>query len=249
MKKIFLALALVLATSISVLAQQHSDRTVETSGRASTMMQADQIFLAIGVQSGESCVIPSGRHYQKYIKECTENNKKLVATRENIMAGLVAAYAGKVRLLEHIESGSEYESYGTNTYVLYFTNYADYKSFMDDVKEYKDAFKARNTIIGCSKYNDAEAHKLKLEALKDARKKADDMCSVLGVSIDKVLTIYETNQWGAMTDFSAQIARAYGGSGEKGLDEYGIIIKNIGICDEQGQMEFSETCYLRFLIK
>jgi hypothetical protein len=248
MKTLLIASTALFYATSAIAQQDKAIRTVEATGIAIMHVKADQLFIEVGVNAGEACEIPRGKNYAKYIKECSENNKKLMATRENIMMGLIASYQDRVKLVEQKESKYQYEGAGSS-FSLLFTSFEAYQDFKANVKEYKDAFTLGEVTAMYSKWNDSLRQSLFLQSLTNARQRADAMATTLGASIDKVYNIYEANNNDQMSGYMKQVMNMYGTnnawSRKLGADAGMFNLQP----DDQGYIDLSETSYVRFLLK
>lgn len=242
--KLLLSLSFLLLLSHIGIAQSEL-RTVEVTGKAQRKFLADFVSTTINILPGEQCAIPTGKNYQKYIKECKENNKQLVASRENIFKGILDSYNGRIKLGDKDET----EYTGSMSYTITSTNYADLADLVEKLKDFKGAFTSGVIYGEYSKMTEAIADEVQLESLLDARKKAEAMAKTLGASVDKVMNIYEEKPSSSgMSDFYSQImameaakeVRRNGFNTSPGFSPYP---------DSEGYLYYSATSYVRFSIK
>ncbi len=229
MKKIFF-LAFVLM-SVSVFAQTEL-RTVEVAGKASKKYAADYIWYSCTINEGDRCEIPSGKNYEKIIKNCAEENKKLFATRIAIFDGVIASFGSKIR---KEEEQTTIRGAIPNSKNLYFKNYADLLDFEKKLYEFKGAFSGYIISANYTGMNEQEYQKIQVESLLNTRKKAEVLAQALGTQVDKVLNIYE-NIPGSPSPIIVNT--------NSGLPEY-----SASPIDESGQITYTAYTYVKFSIK
>jgi hypothetical protein len=244
-----------LLLSVFTLAQ-NTDRTVEVTGNASKKFLADKFELVVSVKSGTACEIPSGKNYQKYINECKENNKRLVASREDILKGIIKSFGTKIKYDEDAfikpnmfgataEIASEdYSEYNNKSVLLEFTQNEDLHEFMKAIKDYKDAFIQNSLTATCSKVTPADLESLKLESLKDAKRKAEVMAKTLNAELGLVKNIYEEKPMdanGPWSEYTKILARTYASAT--------LSDPSSNVPDDNGYLTFFESSFVRFFLK
>jgi hypothetical protein len=229
MKKL-LFLTFVLMT-VSVFAQTES-RTVEVAGKATKKYAADFIWYSCTINEGDRCEIPVGKNYEKMIKNCAEESKKLFASRAAIYEGVVASFGSKIR--KEAEQVSIRNGV-PNAKNLYFSNYNDLLDFEKKLFEFKGAFSGYIISASYTGMNEQEYQKIQIESLQNTRKKAENLAQALGVQVDKVLNIYE-NAPGSTPPTLLNTT--------SGLPEY-----TPSPIDESGQVSYTAYTYVKFSIK
>lgn len=223
-----------------------NERSVEVTGIATRRLLADRITLNVTVIPGEECVIPSGKNYQKYVKECKESNKQLVASRENILKGILESYGNSIQIIER----TEIDYRNSLEYDLMFGKMTDVQDFKKKLEEYKNAFKVGELKAFYTKMDMDIYHQVRLESLQDAKKKAESMAQALGESLGKVLNIYESkpgNMGGWMDFIGAMMMTEGGGSRKtKGESYYFGLTENP---DEEGYIICTASSFVRFALK
>ncbi len=190
MKYLLLVLFIALAT-LPLAAQQPSERFVEVIGQASRLVPADAYFFSITVNPGAACQIPKqGRNWEKEIKDCKEEQGKLVASREAMLAAILGSFSGKIQEVQREASGSYWEGMPD---VHYFTcrNYMDYSGLLTRIREVEGhPFKVELNYAQTLNPQEIMAG-LDVECLKNAREQAQAMASVLGMVVGLPLQIFD----------------------------------------------------------
>lgn len=246
---------------------QVNDRTVEVTGHASKKFLADLYYITVTVKGNGQCEIPSGKHYQKYIKECKENNKKVVASRVDILNGIVNYFGTRVKKKDLSSSSSEEvitdfsgdmaataaapvseEYLLSKSYLLEFSTYADALELINILKDYKGMLDPGVLTASCTKLTPNDMENIKLESLKDARRKAEAMALTLQVELGDVKNIYEEkpvdNSWLQYLGGSSSvqdITPDYMPSSWRYRNEGSIP-------DDEGKLTFSQTSFVRFYL-
>ncbi|MBK7762003.1 MAG: SIMPL domain-containing protein [Bacteroidetes bacterium] len=244
-KRIIWIVFIVLITTISAIAQTET-RTVEVSGLATKKFPADVIYYEVNVSQGEPCEIAHGKNYTKYIKECQENNKKLSATRENVLKGIIESFGTRIK--QDKKSESKYSEYVASlSYQLIFSNQADLLDFEMKLADYKDAFSGSVKYAAYSKMDEAMQRNLVIESLTDARKRADEMAKALGATVDKVIGIYEEKPSGSsMNSYLEEVMKV---SMYKELYQIQGESKYATMMDAEGNVSYSGSSFVKFSLK
>lgn len=222
-----------------------NERSVEVTGIATRKILADRYTLHVEVIAGEPCAIPAGKNYQKYVQECKETNKQLMASRENILKGIIDSYGPLITLTDR----TEVEYRNSLEFDLLFTKISDINDFKKKLEEYKKAFKTGELKAYYSKMNSDLYQEVKMESLLDAKKKAETMASTLNVALGQVLNIYESKpgNMGGWMDFIGAMMVTEGG-GRKARPE-SLFFGLSEIPDEDGYLVCTATSYVRFALK
>jgi hypothetical protein len=239
MKKIIVC-ALLLSALLSSTYAQSEPRTIEVLGATNRVFQADLILYNVTVVQGTSCEIPpSGKNYEKLVKECEKENEKLMASRENILAAIVASFGIRLKVDEFIAA----QKYSGSISTLIFTNIADLRAFESKINDVTGAYTGYVIQASYSKADDTLYETLKVEALLSARKKAEKFAIALGATIDKVLNIYEDKPFSSNL-FSSFWAKT---QGNFATDSAGKL--TVSAMTKNGEVTYSTDAYAVFSIK
>lgn len=246
LKRISWIFIMLLFVTHSTFAQTET-RTVEVSGLATKKFPADIIYYEVTVSQGEPCEIAHGKNYTKYVKECQESNKKMMATRENLLKGIIESFGTRIK--QEIKSESKYSEYVASlSYSLIFGSKADLIDFELKLADYKDAFSGSVKYAAYSKMDETLHRSLVIESLTDARKRADEMAKALDATVDKVIAIYEEKPTGSsMSSYFEEVMK---------LSMYKELYQNQGgeskyatIMDEEGNVSYSGSSFVKFSLK
>ena len=190
----YLPITLFIAvTALSLAAQQPPERFVEVIGQASRLVPADAYFFSITVNPGATCQIPKqGRNWEKEIKDCKEEQGKLVASREAMLAAILGSFSSKVQEVQREASGNAYSDYPTGVvHHLTCRNYTDYADLLARIQEVEgNAFRV-NIAYARNSQEEKIMAELDMECLKNAREKATAMANVLGMAVGSPLQIFD----------------------------------------------------------
>lgn len=248
---------------------QSTERTVEVSGHASKKFLADKYYMMVTVKGSGQCEIPPGKHYQKYIKECRENNKKVLASREDILKGILTYFDTRIKKIETndqevwpeaiatepaaVPADYDVSSFLTKNYLLEFGVYADVIEFLTILKDYKGMIDGGKLSALCTKLKPADFDEIKLASLKDAQQKAEQMAKTLNAQLGPVKNIYEEKPEDANS-----LSNYF--KGMSGIDSYSpdylpnsitsrSLYNDWDLPDDQGYLTFSKSTFVRFLLK
>lgn len=237
---------LFLLSAFAALAQQDANvRFIEVSGNAFRKVQGDKYFFSVTKLPGETCQIPKkGRDWEKQLKDCKEENDKLITSHLNALNTLVNSYGGRV---VPTGEGNSYK-YGNQSkeYSYMTTSFADYADLMGKLKEIENAFVVEMQI-GQNSGSTQIMEELTLEALENGRKKAEKMVSVLGLKLGAAHQIYENQPiYSNNDDIFKQIVM---GEMSKRKPESLDYTGTTGIPDSEGFLYFSKSVFIRFYMR
>lgn len=224
------------------------DRSVEVTGIATRKILADRITIMVTVEQGEECIIPSGKNYEKFVKECKAVNTQLVASRENILKGIIESYGSAIIITKH--KGGMFRANSSVDYYLEFRSMSDLKDFLKKLDEYKTAFTLDEPSAYYTKMTREIYHQVRLESLIDARNKAQSMAEALHETLGQVLNIYESKpgNMGGWMDFVSAMVTTEGRQITKGGLEslyYGLS----EVPDDEGYIICTASSFVRFSLK
>jgi Protein of unknown function (DUF541) len=178
---------------------QNKQRTIEVMGIGAKNYVADVIYLRCDINAGDRCEIPEGKNYEKMIKNCQAENKKILASRDAIFNGIVASFGDRIKG-GNLTNSENKHGVPQNGYIepqtLTFVSYADVLDFQKKLSDYKDAFSTNVESAFSSKMNEEERQNIQVLALQEAKKKANKLAQALDAQVSEVLNIVETKSVG-----------------------------------------------------
>ncbi|MFN0036991.1 MAG: hypothetical protein ACKVUS_18200 [Saprospiraceae bacterium] len=239
MKK--LILPILLLSAFATFSQESSVRFIEVSGTAERKVMADEYFFSVTVIPGEACQIPKkGRDWEKQLKDCKEENDKLIASRESILDAISGSYAGRIMKL----SGGPIDKYGRPSINYKFScrSYSDFQDFEDKLREIEKAFTIEMQYA-LSNSSVQIMEELTLESLTNAKEKAVKMSAALNERVGVAFHIYEDEPISTITGGLKKLLA--GEMSKRGDYQSGgpSFLPN-----SDGKLYFSKTVYIRFVL-
>jgi hypothetical protein len=237
MKKCIFFIAILLFSIEFATAQDSDDPFIEISGTAYRAVEADYYYFEVNIQPGPTCEVPKkGKDWEKAIRDCREENEKLIASREAVLDALLGSFGTRIRS----GFGTEVTMYQSGNYRYYScVAYADFLELQKELNDVPGAFRITMKYASCSKKYDIESE-LVLEALQNARAKAEKMTAALGMRTGQAVRIYEDRPGGLMGDIKPLIQM---------MEEKGNMGQGKNMPNQEGKLVLSSSVFVRFEMK
>lgn len=245
MKKIILA-ALFAVVFSPVFSQKEEARFIEVSGLAFRAVPADAYFFKITVAGAEVCNIPKkGRNWEKEIKNCKEENDRLVATREAVLDAILGSMAAKIVVLPEVDDENRH-SFDRKTR-LKCLSFTDFEQLHDQLEGAEPgAFKLEMQWASSSNQQKI-IEELTIEALKNTCAKAEKMAAVFDAKIGAIIQIHERQQGEQATAIDQYVGILQSELLRSGFNSTGS--ENPVSPDTEGNLLFKKEVFVRFRLE
>ena len=198
-KELKLALALICATAIPAAAQQQElQRTISVTGTVENKTAPDQIIWSISLNDTDVGMRKAKEKSDDRVKAVIALRDKLGVKEGDLETGPV--YIRRIYNEDERGRRTDFKHFSVSRSVT--IRQRDLKRF----DEFLDSLVASTEMEVSFRYDSSKLHEVRaetrLEALKIAKKKAEDMCETLGAKLGKVMVINEHPQDGSSSRFT-----------------------------------------------
>ncbi|MCB0712204.1 MAG: SIMPL domain-containing protein [Ignavibacteriae bacterium] len=218
----FIFLALLLTVSSPILFSQPEEPAprIQVNGTATITLAPNELVLSIRIRHEDKKGSEAVSQYRKTRSQIIDTLKKY-GLPDSTISESGMQFGTYIKRLQYNEDGEEL-FFAQSTFTASLFDFKNYPSLAVALTEIPGTFLEQSQFT-----NDSTTqirHEARLQAVKEARKKAEAMAAVYGSKLGRPLLIkenYSDNQWNSVSNFNFR-----GGRGNESYVDPGLMVAN-----------------------